>query len=108
VLIARTNSGEIMLDKRAEKGIWAGLYALPMFESYEALVRAIPNADPLDVQTLNPFLHVLTHKDLHLHPVLANVTNQWIISETTNWYQREQWSVLGLPTPVRNLLTSLI
>ena len=107
VLIARTNSGEIMLEKRAEKGIWAGMYALPMFESYEALVRAIPNADPLDVQTLRPFVHVLTHKDLHLHPVLANVTSQWIISETANWYQREQWSVLGLPTPVRNLLSSL-
>lgn len=107
VLLARTAFGEVMLEKRPQTGIWAGLYALPMFDSHDALVNALPAAHHQRLQALDPFVHVLTHKDLHLHPIVLQTQSPWAFAESAQWYSADQWIVLGLPTPVRKLLESL-
>ncbi len=102
LLLARRADGAVWLDKRPQQGVWAGLYCLPVFES-DAALRAVVPAQASSVDGV-PFVHVLTHKDLHLHPVAVDLGTQ---SPTGGgaWFGADQWPALGLPAPVRKLLT---
>ena len=117
LLQARNAAGEIWLEKRPPHGVWAGLYCLPAYESREALEAALalggssksgkPGARGKGAvaPTLHdgtPFLHVLTHKDLHLHPVEALLDTP--PPGEGAWFGAADWPLLGLPAPIRRLL----
>jgi A/G-specific adenine glycosylase len=102
VLLARDAQGRVWLEKRPSKGIWAGLYCLPVFDSREALLAALPAAVRRGVQDLPAFVHVLTHKDLHLHPVQLQGGQPQ--GDGARWVEAEEWGRLGLPAPMRKLL----
>ncbi|WP_431132143.1 A/G-specific adenine glycosylase [Variovorax paradoxus] len=102
-LLARDAQGRVWLEKRPAKGIWAGLYCLPVFDTREELLAALPPAEQRHTQDLSPFVHVLTHKDLHLHPVLLRSSGQ-PQGDAARWVDAQEWSRLGLPAPVRKLL----
>ncbi|AMM26795.1 A/G-specific adenine glycosylase [Variovorax sp. PAMC 28711] len=99
-------SGRVWLEKRPERGIWAGLYCLPVFDSRAALVAALPPGSE-GLHDAAPFLHVLTHKDLHLHPVIVQSDGAFALSDQGRWAGVLDWPSLGLPAPVRKLLLSL-
>jgi A/G-specific adenine glycosylase len=99
LLQSRRADGAVWLEKRQPRGIWAGLYCLPVFDSEDALRAALPPqacAEPLP-----PFVHVLTHKDLHLHPIAVAVAPNGLAG---GWVEAGRWPGLGLPAPVRRLL----
>jgi A/G-specific adenine glycosylase len=102
VLLARDAQGRVWLEKRPSKGIWAGLYCLPVFDSREDLLAALPTAARRGVQDLPAFVHVLTHKDLHLHPVQLQGGQPQ--GDGARWVEAEEWGRLGLPAPMRKLL----
>lgn len=102
-LLARDEQGRVWLEKRPSKGIWAGLYCLPVFDTREELLAVLPPAEQHHAQDLSPFVHVLTHKDLHLHPVLLRNGGQ-PQGDAARWVDAQEWSRLGLPAPVRKLL----
>ncbi len=104
ILHARNADGATWLEKRPSKGIWAGLYCLPVFESRDAIEAVLPaNAHP-HLQDGEPFLHVLTHKDLHLHPVAVEVPGDALRAEQGGWFAPDDLVRLGLPAPIRRLL----
>lgn len=102
LLQARRRDGSVWLEKRPSTGVWAGLYCLPVFESREALAAALPVAARRRLVDREPFVHVLTHRDLHLHPV--EVTGAAMRTREGAWFAGGQWPSLGLPAPVRRLL----
>ncbi len=102
VLLARDAQGRVWLQKRPAKGIWAGLYCLPVFDSREELLAALPAAAQGAVQDLPAFVHVLTHKDLHLHPMQLQGGQPQ--GEGARWVAAQEWRQLGLPAPMRKLL----
>ena len=95
--------GRVWLEKRPARGIWAGLYCLPVFESRAALEAVLPAAHRTLVDGA-PFLHVLTHKDLHLHPVTVYSPDGMPPRGEGRWADAQQWPEFGLPAPVRKLL----
>ncbi|RYY93963.1 MAG: A/G-specific adenine glycosylase, partial [Comamonadaceae bacterium] len=101
LLHARSDEGAVWLHKRPTPGVWGGLYCLPVFASHEALAAALP-ADA-DLRDAVPFVHVLTHKDLHLHPVEVALPHAWSGMDG-GWFGPGEWPQLGLPAPVRKLL----
>ncbi len=101
LLQAQRSDGAVWLQKRPQQGVWAGLYCLPVFESYQALRAAV--SPQVSLQESAPFLHVLTHKDLHLHPVGA-VYAAGSPAGAGEWFDAGRWPALGLPAPVRKLL----
>ena len=105
LLHARDEAGAVWLQKRPTPGVWAGLYCLPVFASRDALDAALPPPARGSVCEVEPFVHVLTHKDLHLHPVQARVPAGWSGSEGA-WFGVGEWPALGLPAPVRRFLES--
>ncbi|MEK9803312.1 MAG: A/G-specific adenine glycosylase, partial [Curvibacter sp.] len=79
-------------------------YCLELFDSLEALQAAVPVAYRERLQVLPVFTHVLTHKDLHLHPVRVQLPARVRLSEAGDWQAAGDWPALGLPAPVRRLL----
>ncbi len=96
-------SGAVWLARRPTPGVWGGLYCLPLFDSEEALRASLPPQAHKQLVCEPAFVHVLTHKDLHLHacPVPLNDTAQ--LGEG-RWVSAEEWPALGLPAPIRKLL----
>lgn len=107
LLLARDAAGRTWLEKRPARGIWAGLYCLPVFESRAALIDALPARLRDCAHDGAPFLHVLTHKDLHLHPVEVRADAKAAMPGAAGqWFGPEAWATLGLPAPVRKLLST--
>ncbi|MEO8654146.1 MAG: A/G-specific adenine glycosylase [Ramlibacter sp.] len=104
LLQARAEDGSVWLEKRPATGIWAGLYCLPVFESRDALHDAVPRRARPRLRDDAAFLHVLTHKDLYLHPVAAQVDRHAMKHPQGGWFGTEDLPRLGLPAPVRRLL----
>jgi A/G-specific adenine glycosylase len=114
LLLAHNAKGEVWLEKRPSKGIWASLYSLPVFES-EASLREVfssPSQSPsqlprqLEVSVLPSFKHVLTHKDLHCHVVKVKLAQKPNTPQPGAWWAEKKWTALGLPTPIRHLLSN--
>jgi A/G-specific adenine glycosylase len=105
LLWAQTPSGAVLLQKRPASGVWAGLFAMPAFESRTALAAAVGPLQSSRLNDLEPFKHVLTHKDLHLHPVQLVAAKAALRALDGQWVSREDWPGLGLPAPVRKLLS---
>lgn len=108
VLIRAPETGiamRVFLHKRPRNGIWGGLHCLPVFSDETALqtvVEQLPERGEYQVHP--PVMHVLTHKDLMLHPVSVVVPDQAAVPQHLEgaWYG--QWEALGLPAPVRKWL----
>jgi A/G-specific adenine glycosylase len=103
LLHAQAGDGSVWLQKRPTPGVWAGLYCLPVFGSRDALEQALPGSARGKVRDVEPFVHILTHKDLHLHPVQAVLPQGWSGGEGS-WFGAREWPTLGLPAPVRKFL----
>ena len=80
-----------------------GAKAEHLLDSREALEASVPAPARRRLHASEPFVHVLTHKDLHLHPVQAVLPPDWSAAEG-GWFAVEEWRALGLPAPVRRLL----
>lgn len=103
LLWAQTCDGAVWLRQRPTPGVWAGLYCFELFDSRPALEAAVPAKYRLALQDEAVFTHVLTHKDLHLHPVRVQLPAR-ALNAAGAWHATQAWPQLGLPAPVRKLL----
>ncbi len=107
LLWAQNPDGAIWLERRPAPGVWAGLFCMPVFPSLTELGAVVPVHDTSSRQQMPVVFHALTHKDLHLHPVRIGVTGKLLSTgEAGAWFGPGQWPDLGLPAPVRRLLTT--
>jgi A/G-specific adenine glycosylase len=112
LLICRTTSDgsrQFWLERRPDRGIWAGLYAPPVFSDEEALRAALVAGVQEGLVPLEPVAHSLTHRELRLHPLRLDVT----ATQDANGLPAGQWVSAtalgdwGLPAPVRQMLAAL-
>ena len=106
LLHVQSPDGAVWLEKRPSTGIWAGLYCMPVFGSRDELAAALPVKARAALRDDPAFLHVLTHKDLYLHPVGAQVKATGFRKDEGGRFDAAQWPVLGLPAPIRKLLSA--
>lgn len=104
LLWAQAGDASVWLSKRPTPGVWAGLYCFPLFDNREALEAAVPARYRTVLQDAPAFTHVLTHKDLYLHPVQVQVPPSAMALSEGAWIAADAWPRLGLPAPVRKLL----
>jgi A/G-specific adenine glycosylase len=104
LLCVRSDTGAIWLNQRPTPGVWAGLYCMPLFDSVETLHAAVAMSLQSALQPLAVFKHVLTHKDLHLHPWELLVREGEFRGGEGRWVGSQDWPRLGLPAPIRRLL----
>ncbi|CAN7257999.1 A/G-specific adenine glycosylase [Acidovorax sp. LjRoot129] len=109
LLLLRGPEGRVWLQRRPASGIWAGMHCVPVFAddaSLSSYVASLGDASRVSCNTLQPFLHVLTHRDLHLHPILVTGEIAERPTEEGEWFGPDQWAAIGLPAPIRKLLDS--
>ena len=104
MLWVRDHNGSVLLQQRPTPGVWAGLYCFALFDSAEALEAAVPTTLQKSLTHHEPFKHVLTHKDLHLHAVGITAPTAAFKAIPGRWFSQQDWPALGLPAPVRKLL----
>ena len=108
LLWAQRPDGAVWLQRRPATGIWGGLYCMPVFDSEAALLAFLPARSRSRIQHLPPFKHVLTHKDMHLSPLMAGFSASQKMPSGDgvmgNWFLPGEWQLLGLPAPIRKLL----
>lgn len=107
LLLLRRDDGAVWLQKRPAPGIWAGLHCLPVFESEAELETAMEAMGAVVQGHLPAFLHVLTHRDLYLHPVVAQARAGAQPVGQGIWCAEADWADVGMPAPIRALLLGL-
>ncbi len=108
LLWAVSDEGAVWLSQRPTPGVWAGLYCLPLFDDRDALQASVPAAlqEQLQLQYQPVIKHVLTHKDLYLHPVRVVSPSGVSPGVAGAWVEAGRWPQLGLPAPIRKLLAA--
>ncbi len=106
LLHAVNPAGDVWLAKRPASGIWAGLYCLPWFDSRDSLSSAVGARAGKRLVDAPGFTHVLTHRDLHIHPVNLLTRAALRFGPAGSWHRRSELGGIGLPAPVRKLLTA--
>ncbi|GKT20412.1 A/G-specific adenine glycosylase [Acidovorax sp. SUPP3334] len=106
LMLLRNEDGRVFLEQRPSTGIWAGLHCLPVFTERAELQERVKSW-PVTFQDADAFLHVLTHRDLHLHPVQICWRKEWDAPIEGAWFKPAELEHLGLPTPIRKLLKGL-
>lgn len=92
VMLVYMNANEVMLEKRANSGIWGGLWSFPEVEEI-----------PKDAQLLPALAHTFTHFKLHIQPVLISGKTQ-AFAPNTLWLALDEAIQGAIPTPVRKIL----
>jgi len=101
LLLYLDDAGRCWLAPRPPRGIWAGLYCPPVHGQ-----PVEPTGPGVQVRPLAVFTHVLTHRDLRLHPVVVRGAAP-PPDASGAWHGRDAWRQLGLPAPIRRLLEAL-
>jgi A/G-specific adenine glycosylase len=100
------------LTQREPKGVWGGLWTLPLFDSLDGLHELL-RGWPGRGEALPPIDHALTHLDWRLEPwqhalgprvSTARRTAIEAVLPAGAWFAREDALALGLPAPIRRLL----
>ena len=100
-LILAEYDGQILLEKRPNKGIWGGLWALPV------LTREQTHQHFTHFTAWPEKQHIFTHFKLRYTPILVRVTPAEMPLQG-NWFALEEALALGIPKPVAALLTKTL
>jgi A/G-specific adenine glycosylase len=103
-LLRAEQNESIYLEQRPTPGVWAGLYSLPIYANREAVMATLSAAQQQRVTDQPAFLHVLTHKDLHLHVLSLAWTSKKPPVGAGRWFATDSLHQVGLPAPIRKLL----
>jgi A/G-specific adenine glycosylase len=113
-LLWLTHGRNLWLVQRPPRGVWAGLWTLPLYDALEDL-RALAATWPGRGQALAPIDHALTHFDWRLQPWRQQLPARLSAARRAaleaqlpagRWFTIEQALAVGLPAPVRKLLAS--
>ncbi len=117
VMLLLQRGEDILLEKRAPRGIWGGLWSLPEADAASTVrdVRRICRerfgATVMSATMLPPVAHGFTHFKLTIQPVLVRVKKQR--SKTAPPLPGARWLPLrdavsaALPAPVRKILLTI-
>jgi A/G-specific adenine glycosylase len=111
-------AGSVHLVKRPGQGVWANLYCLPVFESYDQVQTLLEKVGAREVNFLPPTSHALTHLALTLNWVeikgfskaclrqhsAQQSSHHLTKSNDVKWFAPDEWESLGLPAPIRAYL----
>lgn len=115
MVILEDHAGRILLERRPPSGIWGGLWSLPELDpalGADELPEACGQAFGFacgDAELIGGFRHTFSHYHLHIQPArLAVHSTNTTVSDNDGqrWLHRDEALTLGLPAPIRNLLTN--
>jgi A/G-specific adenine glycosylase len=114
MILARDPGGAILLERRPPTGIWGGLWSLPETDPDSDPAdwcRARTGADPRRVEMLPPRRHTFSHFSLTMRVAEVWIPSTGAVgiadSDREHWFSTDALAGLGLPAPIRAILTDL-
>ncbi|MCK7595276.1 A/G-specific adenine glycosylase [Pseudomarimonas salicorniae] len=112
MLVLCDPDGRLLLQRREGSGVWQGLWSLPQFEAAEAARDfAVSLGARDDGRPLEPVEHAFTHYRLRIHPLRFDLPGRSAPrigdNPATRWITRSELLELGLPAPVRRLVSHI-
>ena len=112
MMLILLKAGEVMLEKRPQTGIWAGLWSLPEIDVAEIATEAAFTRFGIESEaeeTLPIVNHAFTHFKLAIHPQPLQVIKQKRQAKQTAhiWLPIDEAIEAAIPTPVRKILLTL-
>ena len=112
MLLAQLGDGSVLLERRAERGVWGGLWCPPQFPSADAarLYAATRLVDAkVEPQSRTVFRHTFSHFELEISPLFARCAGWSGVMDGPPmlWYNPRSPEHLGLPAPVTALIQSI-
>jgi A/G-specific adenine glycosylase len=110
VMLVLRHAGEILLQKRAARGIWGGLWSLPEVQTERAAsgwCREHLGARVLSTQRLPVLEHGFTHFRLDIAPLLLEVNKPARTAAGCLWLTPHDALGAALPAPVREIFISI-
>lgn len=111
MLVLRTPTARVWLQRRPAGGVWPQLWALPELGADESIEHALQREGigaAVRGHTVMPtFVHTFSHFRLAITPCLVEVdTPPAAVADSgeRGWFGPEQLASLGLPAPLRKLL----
>ena len=110
VLLLIRHQDRILLERRPPTGIWGGLWSLPEAPDTLSAVQSCQERFGLDV-VFEPagedFVHQFTHFHLTITPLPGIAKHSLGLADGLSvWFSLTDAMALGLPAPVRRLLTA--
>jgi len=113
MLILEDTEGRVLLERRPPSGIWGGLWSLPELDpahGADELQLACERELGLEChepELISGFRHTFSHYHLHIQPARLSVQRQKGVAESGRfqWFYPDQALNMGLPAPIRTLLT---
>jgi A/G-specific adenine glycosylase len=119
MLLLRDADGRVLLQRRPSTGIWAALWSLPEAPDHDAARHwfdAHVDGDYDDATALDDVHHGFTHYRLLMHPRAwrgvalrgapgGNVGDNAGDAPPLRWVSRVEFDALGIPAPIRTLIT---
>ena len=103
---------QVLLEKRPQNGIWAGLWSLPEISHSEIATEAAKQQYDLATEpeeTLQIVHHAFTHYKLAITPQpLTVISTNKQTAPNAIWMPIEEAIGAAIPTPVRNILLKLM
>lgn len=96
--------GQVLLQRRPDSGVWAGLWSLPLYDDEAALQTA---ADRLgaELEVMPQINHALTHFDWILHTRRADLAAENAEPGPGGvWVARERLAEYALPAPLKKMI----
>ena len=109
IMLLMRNAGEILLEKRAARGIWGGLWSLPEISSAREVnvVAKRYGVSVLSRQALPDIAHGFTHFKLQIEPLLLEVKKSKQRVPGVMWLTVAEAITAAIPTPVRKILVTI-
>ena len=131
VMLLLLDQNRVLLERRPDSGIWGGLLSLPEVDGMQPYMQAEADepGDASAFKVITPGLlaltarfgeveirrelpvieHVFTHFKLHIHTVLAELTQHapQVAESNYVWLDLQQAAEAGVPAPIKTLLNSL-
>jgi A/G-specific adenine glycosylase len=111
MVVALADSGDVLLERRPESGLWGGLWCLPEFSTATAAIAFARHSlgAAAAPQRLAALEHAFTHFDLTITPLLVRCSPGGAVMEAGAelWYNVREPQRIGLPAPITTLLSHL-
>lgn len=112
LLVFLNDRGEVLLEQRPAPGIWGGLWSFPESVAEDAatlkqVLKADWHMSRPKVECLAVRDHVFSHYRLQMQPVLVHHAPLQVGERAQQWCKLESLPALGLPAPIKKLLSEL-
>ena len=101
----------MLLTQRPQTGIWGGLWSFVEGDTETNIPRALQQitGDEIHTDALPGFRHTFSHYHLEIQPVLieCRALPAGISEDSHRWVDLSQPLAVGVPTPVKRILTGL-